>query len=65
MFKLSSTEGGKQKPPVNPNAHAATAIARASTSQVSDDAFMEPNGMTELDSHANIVVVGRHAYILN
>ena len=65
MFKLSSTEGRKQKPPVNPNAHVAAAIARASTSQVSVDAVMEPNANIELESHANMVVVGRHAYILN
>ena len=48
-----------------PNAHVAATIARASTSQVSDDAVMEPNGRTELDSHTNMVVVERHAYILN
>ena len=64
MFKLSSTEGRKQNPHVIPNAHVAATIARASTSQVSDDAVMEPNGRTELDSHENMVVVGRHAYIL-
>ena len=65
MFKLSYTEGRNQKPPVKPNSHIATAIARASTSQVSADAVMEPNGGTELDSHANMLVVGIHVYILN
>ena len=40
MFKLSSTEGRNQNPPVNPNAHVAAAIARASTSEVSADAVM-------------------------
>ena len=44
MFKLSSTEGRKQKPPVNLNAHVAAVIVRDSTSQVSADAVMEPNG---------------------
>ena len=29
------------------------------------DAVMEPNEKTELNSHANMIVVGRHAYILN
>ena len=65
VFKLSSTEGRKQKPSVNPNAHVAAAIARALTSQVSADAVMEPNGREELDSRANMVVLGIHAYILN
>ena len=46
MFKLSSTEGRKQKPPMNPNAHVVAEIARALTSQVSDDAVIEPNGRT-------------------
>ena len=65
MLKLSSAEGRKQNPPVNLNAHVAAAIVRDSTSQVSDDAVMEPNVRTELNSHANMVVVGRRAYILN
>ena len=64
MFKLSSTEGSNQKPPVNLNDHVAAAIARASTSKVSADAVMETNGKIELNSHTNMVVVGRHAYIL-
>ena len=46
MFKLSSTEGRKQNPPVNLNAYVAPAITRASTSQVSADAVMEPNRST-------------------
>ena len=50
---------------MNLNAHVAASIARASTSQVSADSVMEPNGRTEPDSHSNMVVVGRHAYILN
>ena len=50
---------------MNPNARVAAAIATASTSQVSADAVMEPNGRKELESHVNMVVVGRHAYILN
>ena len=50
---------------MNPNAHVAATIARASTSQVSADAVMEPDAKTELDSHANMVVVGSYAYILN
>ena len=29
------------------------------------DAVMEPNEKTELNSHANMIVVGRHAYIMN
>ena len=65
MFKLSYTEGRNNNPPVNPNAHVAAAIGRTSTSQVSADAVMETNGRTELYSHANMVVVGRHAYIMN
>ena len=65
MFKVSSAEGRKKKPPVKPNANVAAAIARASTSQVSADAVMEPNGRIELDPHANMVVLGRHAYIMN
>ena len=65
MFKLSSTEGRKQKPPVNLNDHVAAVISRASTSQVSADAVMEPNAKTELDSHSNMLVVWSHAYILN
>ena len=50
---------------MNPNSHVAAAIAIASISQVSADTVMESNGRTELDSHANMVAVGRHAYILN
>ena len=50
---------------MNPNAHVAAAITIASTSQVSADAVMEPNGRTELDSHENMVVVRRHDYTLN
>ena len=50
---------------MKPNDHVVSEIARASTSQVSADAVMEPNGKKELDSHANMVVIGRHAYILN
>ena len=50
---------------MNPNDHVAAAIARASTSQVSADSVMKPNGRTELEYHANMVVVGIHAYILN
>ena len=46
MFKLSSTEGRKQKPPVNTNSHVAAVVTRASTSKVSVDAVMEPNGRT-------------------
>ena len=46
MFKLSSNEWRKQKPPVILNAHVSAAIAIDSTSQVSADAFMEPNGRT-------------------
>ena len=65
MFKLSSAEGRKKKPPVKPNANVAAAIARYSTSKVSADAVMEPDAKTELDSHANMLVVGRHAYIMN
>ena len=65
MFKISSTEGRKEKPPVNPNDHVAAAIARSSTSQLSANAVMETNGRTELDSHANMVALGRHAYIMN
>ena len=65
MFKLSSTEGRQQNTPVKLNAHVAAAIVRDSTSQVSDDSVMEPNVRTELNSHENMVVVGRRAYILN
>ena len=65
MFKLSSTDGRKQNPPVNPNAHVAAAIVRASTSQVSADEVTEPNGRTELESYVNMVVLGRHNYITN
>ena len=65
MFKLLYTEGRKQKPPANLNAHVVAAIARATTLKVSANAVMKPNGRTELDYHANMVVVGRHAYILN
>ena len=50
---------------MNPNSHVAAAVAISSTSQVSSDVAMEPNGRTELDSHSNMVVVSRHAYILN
>ena len=50
---------------MNPNAHVAAEIMRASTSQVSADAVMEPNAKTELDYHANMLVLGRHDYILN
>ena len=32
---------------------------------MSADEVMEPNGSTELDSHANILAVERHVYILN
>ena len=44
MFKLSSTEGKNQKPPVIPNDHVAAEIARASTSQLSDNAVIKTNG---------------------
>ena len=63
MFKVSSTtEERQQEPQMYLNAHIAEIVARASTSDVT---AVDSNSNTELDSHANMVVLGRHAFILN
>ena len=63
MFKASSTsEEREQEPQMRLNNHVAEIVARASTSDVTS---VDSNSNTELDSHANMVVLGKHAFILN
>ena len=63
MFKVSSTIGEReQEPQIYLNDHVTEIVARASTSDVT---AVDSNSNTELDSHTNMVILGRHAFILN
>ena len=62
-----SSLGGMVQPNFKPNAHVVAFIdrAKAEVAQVTTNEHDASNARTELDSHANMVVVGHHAYILN
>ena len=63
MFELSlSNEEKEQKPQMSWNAHVAETIAKTS---MSDETVTDWTSNCELDSHANMIVLGRNAYILN
>jgi hypothetical protein len=64
MFEVSSTTAEReQKPSPVLNAHVSDVIQRATTSEVA--AAVDSSSSTELDSHANMVVLGKQAYVLN
>jgi len=62
-----SSIAGRRHKDFKPNGHVAAFIgrAKAEVAEMTTAGFEPSNARTELDSHANMVVVGRHAYILN
>ena len=62
-----SSLGGRVHPDFKPNAHVVAFIgqAKAEVTQVTTNEHDASDARTELDSSANMVVVGHHAYILN
>ena len=52
---------GRRSPNSHPNSH----IFQISSSPIDVSADPDEETRTELDSHANMVVIGMHAYILN
>ena len=75
MPSISSIEGRLYKealqPDPNPNAHVSSLLLGVLQTSVSElnamdeDEARETESRTELDSHANMAVIGRNAYILN